>query len=52
MTSPEKDSAENITMLFLTDTHIFISVFIGLAVLALIAALMSYTMIKLKQKNG
>lgn len=52
VTSPEKDSAGNITMQFLTDTHILAFAFIGLAVLALIAALMSHTMIKLKQKNG
>ncbi len=52
VTSPEKDSAGNITMQFLTDTHILASAFIGLAVLALIAALMSHAMIKLKQKNG
>ncbi|MFC0322950.1 MFS transporter [Gallibacterium melopsittaci] len=52
VTSPEKDSAGNITKQFLTDTHILAYAFIGLAILALVAALMSHLMLKLKQKNG
>ena len=49
--SPEKDAAGQIVRSYLTDTHTLALAFFGLAVLALVAVLMSHLLIQLKKKQ-
>lgn len=51
ITSPEKNASGEIIRSYLTDTTVLASAFFGLAVLALIAAIMSHILIKLKEKQ-
>lgn len=49
--SPDKDAAGQIVRSYLTDTQILGMAFLGLAALALLSVFMSYTLIKLKQRQ-
>lgn len=51
ITSPEKNSAGEVIKETLTDTHVMALAFFGLAVLTLVATVMSHTLIKLKAKR-
>lgn len=50
--SPEKDAAGHIVRSFLTDTYILGSAFVGLAVLAFIAVIMSNILVKMQKKQA
>ncbi|MBQ7497839.1 MAG: MFS transporter [Selenomonas sp.] len=52
--SPEKDAAGNIVLSYFTDTHILAMAFFGLSALALVAAVMSHILVRIRarQKAG
>lgn len=49
--SPDKDAAGKIICSYLTDTHVLAMAFFGLAILAVVAAIMSSLLIKLRKKD-